>query len=90
MKNYLEKSRDHRRESGDSSEDWQGRWMPERPSDPTPPPKVFHKSEIQKQNMGSNTMDRIPMGVKSVDCDDGKVYINFKFLNISFQPSPNK
>ncbi|KAL7303220.1 hypothetical protein TKK_0004421 [Trichogramma kaykai] len=28
-----------------SDDDWPGRWMPQRPGEYTPPPKVFHKSE---------------------------------------------
>ncbi|XP_033219057.1 uncharacterized protein LOC117174252 [Belonocnema kinseyi] len=58
------------------SEDWSGRWMPERPTDPKPPQKIFHKSEIEK-------VERIPMGIKTEYCDDGKTN-----LSIDWDHSP--
>ena len=54
--------------SNNNSDGWTGKWMPSRPGEPTPPPKIFHKEgNIQQHD------DRIPMGVISHECDDGKV-----------------
>ena len=61
------------KEFGDFFEQWPGRHMPERPSDPKPPKKVFHKSQIVQPDVKFHSLGRIPMGVKSPDCDDGKV-----------------
>ncbi|CAB0038831.1 unnamed protein product [Trichogramma brassicae] len=36
--------------SSKSDDDWTGRWMPQRPGEYTPPPKVFHKSEKPEKN----------------------------------------
>lgn len=53
----------------DELEDWPGRWMPDRPNDPTPPPKIFPKiSETSVQSLHG-----IPMGYSSQNCDDAKV-----------------
>ncbi|XP_006621423.1 uncharacterized protein LOC102680815 [Apis dorsata] len=52
----------------DELEDWPGRWMPDRPNDPTPPPKIFPKiSQTTVQSLHG-----IPMGYSSQNCDDAK------------------
>lgn len=53
----------------DELEDWPGRWMPDRPNDPTPSPKIFPK--ISETNVQS--LHGIPMGYSSQNCDDAKV-----------------
>lgn len=66
--------KDYRRKSSEEEEaleNWTGKWMPSHLGEPTPPPKIFSKT-----NSGSKEVhhdDRIPMGVKSKFCDDGKV-----------------
>ncbi|XP_012059423.1 PREDICTED: uncharacterized protein LOC105622616 [Atta cephalotes] len=39
--------KDKRRNIEDEFENWNGRWMPDRPDDPKPPPKVFPKNQQQ-------------------------------------------
>lgn len=50
----------------DPLENWTGRWLPPRPGEWRPPPKIVAKSNQHSEN-------RIPMGVKNAECDDGKV-----------------
>lgn len=40
-----EYNEEKRRSNEDESENWNGRWMPDRPDDPKPPPKVLPKSQ---------------------------------------------
>lgn len=64
--------------SNNKLEDWPGRWMPDRPGDPTPPPKVLPKNEQEHYDSVtelSHKMQHIQMGHVSPDCDDAKVYI---------------
>ncbi|XP_020278335.1 uncharacterized protein LOC109852012 [Pseudomyrmex gracilis] len=41
----LLKNKENRRDAEDGVENWPGRWMPDRPDDPTPPPKILPKQE---------------------------------------------
>jgi hypothetical protein len=71
LNDYTEGEKEHRRDSiEDPYENWTGRWLPSRPNDPTPPPKVVFG---RVNNNESHHISGVPMGVKSVDCDDGKV-----------------
>ncbi|XP_058789533.1 uncharacterized protein LOC131663254 [Phymastichus coffea] len=67
LNNYTDNAKGHQRDSNknDLVENWTGRWLPSRPGEYTPPPKVFHK-EIYPHN------ENVQMGVKNVKCDDGK------------------
>ncbi|XP_011501945.1 PREDICTED: uncharacterized protein LOC105365472 isoform X2 [Ceratosolen solmsi marchali] len=70
LNDYTESEKDHRRDSTDDPyENWTGRWMPSRPGEPTPPPKVVSNKGKDEE---SHHDSRVPMGVKSPDCDDGK------------------
>ncbi|XP_012264906.2 uncharacterized protein LOC105691173 [Athalia rosae] len=63
------------RETGydDEDEKWTGRWMPSRSDDPTPPPKVLHKTgKFKDHNVPADPDHLIGMGVQSKQCDDGK------------------
>jgi len=52
---------------------WAGRWMPDRPGDPTPPPKVLPKNQRQYEY---ESVTEFPhemfMGHVSPECDDAK------------------
>lgn len=54
----------------DELENWKGRWMPDRPDDPLPPPKIFPENE--RPDLPTHTLHRIPMGQVSPTCDDAK------------------
>lgn len=55
-------------------ESWTGRWMPDRPNDPTPPPKVFPKMDQTTDFESFHSFHgRVPMGYSSKSCDDAKV-----------------
>ncbi|KOC62584.1 hypothetical protein WH47_04245 [Habropoda laboriosa] len=56
----------------DELENWKGRWMPDRPNDPIPPPKIFPKKEQTSDFQASQSMHGVPMGYISVHCDDAK------------------
>lgn len=76
LNDYTDSDKEHQNDSSkkDSLENWTGRWMPSRPGEYTPPPKVFHKEEHPQDEV-------VEMGVKSVRCDDGKVaYIDIIFI----------
>lgn len=69
---YLENNKGNRRDIQDESENWTGRWMPERLGDPTPPPKVYpYSGQEYKESMAGHHND-IYMGQIS-DCDNAKV-----------------
>ena len=61
-----------------NSENWRGRWMPSRPGEPTPPPKVL-PSHYNEGNDSGATSFNIPMGVES-NCDNGKVHFYYHFF----------
>ncbi|XP_046466007.1 uncharacterized protein [Neodiprion pinetum] len=67
-------SAEQRREASDDKyENWPGRWMPSRPGDPKPPPKVLHKTgEFKDSNFEKNPVDRVGMGMHESECDDGE------------------
>lgn len=44
-------NKENRRDAEDGLENWPGRWMPDRPDDPTPPPKVLPKQENKDEFM---------------------------------------
>lgn len=50
----------------DTLNKWAGRWLPPRPDEWKPPPKILAKTN-------QHTEHRIPMGVKDIYCDDGQV-----------------
>ncbi|CAD1476141.1 unnamed protein product, partial [Heterotrigona itama] len=57
----------------DEPESWTGRWMPDRPNDPTPPPKVFPKTDQTTDFESSGSFHGgVPMGYSSKSCDDAK------------------
>lgn len=64
LRRYLARNRENRRDAEDEFENWQGRWMPDRPGQPTPPPKVFGKD--------THDLHGVPMGQPSDQCDDAK------------------
>lgn len=43
--NYNSDSNKENRRRDADDENWSGRWMPDRPDDPTPPPKIWPKQE---------------------------------------------
>ncbi|XP_017880005.1 uncharacterized protein LOC108624905 [Ceratina calcarata] len=61
-----------RRDVYEGLESWTGRWMPDRLNDPTPPPKVFPKTENAKDQGSMHDIHGIAMGHPSVNCDDAK------------------
>lgn len=71
----FDSEKEHRRESTEEDPlvNWKGKWMPSHPGEPTLPPKIFPKSH--SEDVDSHHDNRIPMGVKSSACDDGKVRI---------------
>ena len=60
--------KEHRRESENPLENWNGHWFPAHPNEPPLPPKILGNSKVNQDN-------QVSMGPKS-DCDDGKVYKN--------------
>lgn len=46
-----EYNKEKRRNSEDEFENWHGRWMPDRPGDPKPPPKVLPKNQQQYESV---------------------------------------
>ena len=83
-------SRDDRGESQrrnangeDEPESWTGRWMPDRPNDPTPPPKVFPKMDQTADFESSHSFHGVPMGYSSKSCDDAKVIHFSLFFSLS-------
>ncbi|XP_003699351.3 uncharacterized protein LOC100875586 [Megachile rotundata] len=54
----------------DELENWKGRWMPDRPDDPLPPPKIFPENE--RGDLSVHSLHGIPMGQPSATCDDAK------------------
>lgn len=73
LRHYDDDRKFRRFMSNDALENWTGRWMPERPDDPTPPPKVFPKTE-EDNALGGLMHDShgIAMGHPSSTCDDAK------------------
>lgn len=63
----------NRRDTNDEFDNWKGRWMPTRPGDPTPPPKIFAKTEEELIRGPLLPTHRVRMGYSSPDCDDAKV-----------------
>ncbi|KAG7198824.1 hypothetical protein KM043_001795 [Ampulex compressa] len=61
-----------RRGTDDEYESWPGRWMPDKPNDPTPPPKVLPKSDAPHDGYKFESSHRIQMGRPTSDCDDAK------------------
>nr|XP_031835368.1 uncharacterized protein LOC116428188 [Nomia melanderi] len=57
--------------SGDS---WHGRWMPDRPDEPIPPPKIFPKIPLESKEsfLDRAVLHGVTMGYPSPDCDDAK------------------
>lgn len=73
---YLKNNRDNRRDIDDETENWTGRWMPDRLGDPTPPPKVYpHSEQGYHESMSDSHMGRIS------DCDDAQVNILIFHIN---------
>ncbi|XP_033342447.1 uncharacterized protein LOC117229769 [Megalopta genalis] len=68
LRHALRDDRENRRNANE--EIWKGRWMPDRPDDPAPPPKVFPKTE--QSSLGLETLHGVQMGWKSPNCDDAK------------------
>ncbi|XP_076168557.1 uncharacterized protein LOC143147312 [Ptiloglossa arizonensis] len=62
----------NRRDTNDEFDNWKGRWMPTRPGDPTPPPKIFAKTEEELIRGPLLPTHRVRMGYSSPDCDDAK------------------
>ncbi|XP_076647825.1 uncharacterized protein LOC143356206 [Halictus rubicundus] len=54
----------------DTAETWKGRWMPDKPGEPAPPPKIFPNSE--QTSLGLEPIHGVPMGNPSPNCDDAK------------------
>ncbi|XP_029042753.1 uncharacterized protein LOC114875985 [Osmia bicornis bicornis] len=71
LRKYLLKDGENRR-NVDELENWKGRWMPDRPTDPLPPPKVFGKNYEPEVYRSSHLLHNIPMGQPSATCDDAK------------------
>ncbi|XP_076244050.1 uncharacterized protein LOC143185172 [Calliopsis andreniformis] len=71
LRDYVYRNGENRRNINDEFENWRGRWLPERPDDPIPPPKVFPKDSDAVVH-GLETLHGVPMGQPSVDCDDAK------------------
>ncbi|KZC06978.1 PREDICTED: uncharacterized protein LOC107195223 [Dufourea novaeangliae] len=68
LQKYGYNNRENRRNANNASDSWNGRWMPDRPGEPIPPPKIFPKTEI----FASGSIHEIPMGQPSVNCDDAR------------------
>ncbi|XP_053983537.1 uncharacterized protein LOC128878902 [Hylaeus volcanicus] len=73
----------NRRDTDDDFDDWKGRWMPDKPGDPTPPPKVFPKMEEDLVRGLLEPIYGVPMGHPSPNCDDAKTN-----LTIDWDGSP--
>ncbi|XP_076757930.1 uncharacterized protein LOC143427570 [Xylocopa sonorina] len=57
----------------DDQENWTGRWMPDRPDSPTPPPKVFASSDKADDTLKPlQSVHGVAMGYPSAACDDAK------------------
>lgn len=65
--------RESRRNIDDELENWTGRWMPDRPNEFTPPPKVLANVDQITLPGSSQSLHGVPMGYPSRNCDDAKV-----------------
>lgn len=72
LRKYILANTENRRNVYDAFETWNGRWMPDRPGDPLPPPKIFPKTDSQYMDRSSQFHHLVPMGHPSKDCDDAK------------------
>ncbi|XP_012535496.2 uncharacterized protein LOC105836185 isoform X1 [Monomorium pharaonis] len=77
--------KEKRRNIEDKFENWNGRWMPDRPGDPKPPPKILPMNQPQYEY---ESMIDFPhemfMGHVSPECDDAKTN-----LTIDWDYSPS-
>ncbi|XP_033355164.1 uncharacterized protein LOC117236380 [Bombus vosnesenskii] len=64
--------RESRRNIDDELENWTGRWMPDRPNEFTPSPKVLAKDDQITLSGSSQSLHGVPMGYPSRNCDDAK------------------
>lgn len=65
--------RESRRNIDGELENWTGRWMPDRPNEVTPSPKVVEKVDPITLSGSSQSLHGVPMGHPSRNCDDAKV-----------------
>lgn len=54
--------------------------MPDRPDDPTPPPKVLPKDEPRHYESVTESPHEMYMGRVSPKCDDGKVIVPVQII----------
>lgn len=74
VQDYIENDQENRRSTENELENWAGRWMPDRPGDPTPPPKVLPKNKPEYYVSITEHPHKY-MGHVFPDCDDAKVDI---------------
>jgi len=76
VSNNHEYDKEKRRNIEDEFENWNGRWMPDRPDDPKPPSKVLSKTRQQYEYESVTAFPHeMYMGHVSPECDDAKVAI---------------
>lgn len=84
---YKQKEQDYNKENrrniDNDLENWTGRWMPDRPDDATPPPKILPKNKrLYEYESITEFPHDMYMGHVSPECDDAKVNITFNHINI--------
>ncbi|KAM0733234.1 Tumor protein p53-inducible protein 13 [Formica fusca] len=66
-------NKENRRNIDNDLENWTGRWMPDRPDDTTPPPKILPKDKrLYEYESITEFPNDIYMGHVSPECDDAK------------------
>lgn len=66
------------RRDAQDAENWTGRWMPDRPNDPTPSPKVWPKNKQRHDNEYESATELPSVmhhNLLQPHCDDGKVSV---------------
>lgn len=78
LTNHLLRYKEMNRRYVENVESWTGRWMPDRPGDPTPPPKIWPKTKETYNNEYESVTEfshGTHHGPLQPQCDDGKVGI---------------
>lgn len=78
-------NKENRRNIDNDLENWTGRWMPDRPDDATPPPKILpnNKRLYEYESITEYPHDMY-MGHVSPECDDARVNITFNHIDCPY------